>query len=270
MKIYLETEGKGIIMDKRKAFTLVELLVVIAIIAILMAILMPALNLVKEQGKRAVCLNNLRQLTLAWILYADENDDKIVNGDAREYTPMYNQGRPFNDSHYNETPWVLKDWPRGNVSVEDQKIAVRGGALFPYAKNVNLYRCPVAYVGEVRTYSVVDAMNCVPHGGVMIKKRMKIKGPGERCVFVDDSGATPMGGWSVEYPENAWWDEPPLRHGNGANWSFADGHSEYWKWKNPETRTFNVNNTSEWKHKVRSGDVDIYRARKAAWGKVPN
>jgi len=90
---------RSIIMDKRRGFTpleikvsnraskrfltgftLVELLVVIAIIAILMAILLPALNRAREQGKRIVCLNNLKQLTLAWILYADDNDGKIVNG----------------------------------------------------------------------------------------------------------------------------------------------------------------------------------------------
>ena len=55
-------------------FTLVELLVVIAIIALLMALLMPALERAREQGKRAMCLNNLKQLTLAWNLYADDND----------------------------------------------------------------------------------------------------------------------------------------------------------------------------------------------------
>jgi len=258
-------------MDERKGFTLVELLVVIAIIAILMAVLMPALNKVREQGKRAVCLNNLRQLMLAWITYADENDDKIVCGYVEEGGDFeMEQGHwAQGGMHYHERPWVLKDWPRGGVSVEDQKIAIMAGALYPYTKNVKLYRCPVAFVGEVRTYSVVDAMNCVPHGGVMIKKRMQIKGAGDRCVFIDDSGATPMGGWSVEYPQNAWWDEPPLRHGDGANWSFADGHSEYWKWKDPATPTFNVSNENVWKHVVRPSDVDIYRARKAAWGKLP-
>jgi len=247
-------------MDKRKGFTLVELLVVIAIIAILMAVLMPALNKVREQGKRAVCLNNLRQLMLAWITYADENDDKLVRGDVREHDGL----------HPDEIPWVEKDWPRGGVSVEDQKIAIMAGALYPYTKNVKLYRCPVAFVGEVRTYSVVDAMNTARYdGGPMLKKRMKIKGPGERCVFIDDSGATPMGGWSIYYTMNAWRDEPPLRHGDGANWSFADGHSEYWKWKDPKTPLWNVSNTSEWKGVVRPGDVDIYRARRAAWGKLP-
>ena len=66
-------------MGRRRGFTLIELSVVIAIIALLMAFLIPALHRAREQGARAVCLNNLRQLTVAWILYAEENDYKIVN-----------------------------------------------------------------------------------------------------------------------------------------------------------------------------------------------
>ncbi|MCJ7693450.1 MAG: prepilin-type N-terminal cleavage/methylation domain-containing protein, partial [Sedimentisphaerales bacterium] len=66
-------------MRKQTAFTLIELLVVIAIIAILMAVLMPALHSAREQGMRAVCLSNLKQLTLAWQVYADENEDRIVS-----------------------------------------------------------------------------------------------------------------------------------------------------------------------------------------------
>src|SRR5512139_987427 len=66
-------------------FTLIELLVVIAVIAILMAILMPALNRAREQGRRAGCLSNLKNLTLAWIMYADDNEDKLVNGSSGEY-----------------------------------------------------------------------------------------------------------------------------------------------------------------------------------------
>ncbi len=95
---------------RRVGFTLIELLVVIAIIAILMAIMMPALNRAKEQGKRAVCLNNLRQLTLAWIMYADENDDRIVNGEAagggdgRAIAPG-----PTDNRHPREKWWVGAD-----------------------------------------------------------------------------------------------------------------------------------------------------------------
>jgi prepilin-type N-terminal cleavage/methylation domain-containing protein len=67
-------------MNKRRGFTLIELLVVIAVIAILMAILMPALKRAREQGKRAVCLSDLKQKVLAWVMYSDSIVDKIVNG----------------------------------------------------------------------------------------------------------------------------------------------------------------------------------------------
>ena len=70
-------------MDKSRGFTLIELLVVIAIIAILMAILIPALNRAREQGKRAACLSNVKQLGLAWVLYADDNRIEDL---ARIYT----------------------------------------------------------------------------------------------------------------------------------------------------------------------------------------
>jgi len=65
---------------RKKAFTLIELLVVIAVIAVLMAILMPALHCAREQGKRIVCQSNLKQMSLAWIMYAQENDGKIMSG----------------------------------------------------------------------------------------------------------------------------------------------------------------------------------------------
>jgi len=81
-------------------FTLIALLVVIAIIAILLAILMPALNRVREQGKRAVCLGHLRQLGLVWIMYADDNYGYIVNGAAGH------AGTPTDARHPNEEPSV--------------------------------------------------------------------------------------------------------------------------------------------------------------------
>jgi len=67
---------------RRKAFTLIELLVVIAIIAILMAILMPALRVAREQGRSISCRSNVRTLTLAWLMYKDANDGKLVGGDT--------------------------------------------------------------------------------------------------------------------------------------------------------------------------------------------
>src|SRR4030042_1361110 len=157
-------------MAKKDGFTLIELLVVIAIIAVLRAILMPALSRVKEQGKRTTCLSNLRQLTLAWIMYADENDDRLVNGDTGEY-----------GIHANETPWVPKDWQSG-MTAKQKTDAIRNGALWPYTKDLNLYKCPT--VGKIvrggaleeimRTYSVSAAMNCKDWptmNAKMVKKR---------------------------------------------------------------------------------------------------
>lgn len=86
-------------MGKIKAFTLIELLVVIAIIAILMAILMPALHIAREQGKRAVCLSHLRQLTMGWMLYAEDYDGKI----------------PGADVSYSSTPDWWVHWPEAGT-----------------------------------------------------------------------------------------------------------------------------------------------------------
>ena len=250
---------------KRHAFTLIELLVVIAIIAVLMAILMPALNRVREQGKRSTCLSNLKQLTLSWIMYADDNDDNLVNGDTGEY------------GYWNETPWVLKDWESG-MSVEQKRDAILNGALWPYVKTLKIYKCLTVNkivrsgVQEeiLRTYSVVDAMNCTgwSGGAVMIKKRMDIPNPACRFVFVDDGGSGPaaMGGWTVYVKEDMWWDPPPVRHGDGTTFSFADGHSEYWKWNDPRTLKQGREMLYGWDTPPQPGNKDIPRAQFAAWG----
>jgi len=258
-------------MAARKAFTLIELLVVIAIIALLMALLMPALERAREQGMRTVCMNNLRQLTLAWNLYMDDNDDKIVCGYMEEGGDFELETGPWSPTgmHYQERPWALQDWPQEDL-FEDQKIqAIKGGALYRYTKSIKLYKCPIHLHYEYRTYAVVDSMNAAPYdGGPMLKHRTEIRNPHERAVFIDDSGATPMGAWSIYYTKPQWRDEPPNRHGDGGTWGFADGHSEYWKWQDPLTRTYNDTNTGEWKARDLPSIVDVQRAQKAVWGEL--
>jgi len=246
-------------------FTLIELLVVIAIIAILMAILMPALNRAKEQGKRATCLNNLKQLTLAWIMYADENDDRLVNGDTGEYS-----------IHPNETPWVLKDWD-SSYTTRQKRTAIEQGALYPYTRSLRLYRCPTVreQEGILRTYACVDSMNCrgwthradMP-GSVMIKKRLDIPNPAYRYVFVDDGGTglSALGGWTCYVLEEKWWDPPPIRHGNGTNFSFADGHSDYCKWDDPRTIEFGKRVPPKAFSEVQPGNEDIRKSSVGMWG----
>jgi prepilin-type N-terminal cleavage/methylation domain-containing protein/prepilin-type processing-associated H-X9-DG protein len=255
-------------MDTRKGFTLIELLVVIAIIAVLLAILMPALNRAKEQGKRAACLSNLKQLTLAWIMYADENDDKLVNGDTGEYS-----------IHPNETPWVLRDWQAG-MTERQKRQAIINGALWPYTKELKLYKCPTVRdvvrgsqrEAILRTYSVADSMNCKDWPSMnakMIKKRMDIENPAYRIVFLDDGGTntSALGGWTVYVTEEKWWDPPPVRHGDGSTFSFADGHSEYHKWKDPRTIAFGKRLPPTAQSEVQSGNPDIRWAAVAMWGK---
>ncbi|MHC4891498.1 MAG: type II secretion system protein, partial [Planctomycetota bacterium] len=188
-------------MDNRRGFTLVELLVVIAVIAILMAILMPALNRAREQGKRAVCLNNLRQLTLAWIIYLDENDDCLVNGEADENNDgLCTTPGPSADRHALEKYWTGDDCHEnymsgGQLSEDVQLQAITAGALFPYCLNPKLYRCPTGerrQWREMRTYAIVDSMNGIPRSGTLDDPGVWVNNIGQitqaqrRAVFVDE------------------------------------------------------------------------------------
>jgi len=259
-------------MRAKKGFTLIELLVVIAIIAVLMAVLMPALNRAREQGKRASCLSNLKQLTLAWTMYADENDEKIVNGDTEEYTSTYGQG----GLHWNEPAWVKKDWD-SNYTYDQKKAAVLGGALYPYANTLKVYKCATGRTiqNELRMYSIVDGMNCIILGsfngsGVkLIKRRSEIKYPALRFVFLDDggTGGATLGGWSVWPDRYEWWDPPPIRHGDGTTFSFADGHAEHRKWKDSRTVTFGRQMKAF--SGLQDGNEDITYAASGAWGPKP-
>ena len=282
-------------MCKRKAFTLIELLVVIAIIAILLAILMPALSRVKEQGKRAACLSNLKQLQLAWSMYADENDDKIVNGEA------YGGGDgtapiPTGGIHTGEQWWTGDDvgdfWAGINLSEEMQKRAIRAGALWPYCKNEKLYRCPTGVRGEMRTYTITDAMNGLRRDGtysgsvgarngrtvLWIKKRTEISvpGPAQRIVFLDEGRITPDS-YATHYLNERWWDPPFVRHGDGTNVSFADGHADYWKFEGKKTLEtgklaavsgLDAHPLHQMQPVTEDEFQDLYRMQKAVWGKL--
>jgi len=240
--------------SKRNGFTLVELLVVIAIIALLMAILLPALNKARELGKRAVCLSNVKQLTLAWVVYSDENEGYIPASDI---------------SHAPNGPyfWV------GSMKVGDllpaQESAIKRGVLWPYCKNLKLYKCPTGKRDELRTYSMVNSMNSFYHGpthwkGPLIKNTLEIRQPGGRTVFIDE-GVISNYAWAVRHKVPEWLDLPPVRHGNGSVFSFADGHSEYWKWKDPLTIQLGKGEITT---KNQPDNPDLVRVQMAHWGEL--
>jgi len=278
-------------MKKRTAFTLIELLVVIAIIAILMAILMPALNRVKEQGKRAACLGNMKQLTLTWIMYADENDDRIVNGEADEgHDGMCVMPSANHDRHPRELWWTGDDCASGYMQGEQlpqqtQIKAIRAGALYDYCKDEDLYRCPTGIRGEMRTYTITDAMNGLRRDGtyignvgarvgrtvLWIKKRSEIStpGPSYRLVFLDEGRVTPDS-YACHYQQATWWDPPFVRHGDGSNVSFADGHADYWKWKGKKTLETGkmANPLHQMAPETPEEFEDLERMQKAIWGRL--
>ena len=267
---------------KKYGFTLVELLVVIAVIALLMAILLPALTRAREQGKRAVCIHHLQQLMIAWLMYADNSDDKIICGDAEEYgdwetkTDEYAAG----GVHDREKPWVLKDWVRPTdppMTPEQRKENVMKGALFRYTRDLRVYKCPTGQSDLVRMYSVVDSMNVITiagHGAVLVKIRSTIRKPYERIVFYDDGGLGDIawGGFTIyPYKNNdtstqTWWDEPPVRHGEGSTFSFADGHTEYHKWKDKHTIALGKGEDLQ---KNQPGNEDLRWFSLGVWGVPP-
>lgn len=291
-------------MVKMKAFTLVELLVVIAIITLLLALLIPVLGRARKLGQRAVCLSNLKQLTLAWTSYATEHDGKLVDGG------------PFG-KHY-----VSKPGQRGYLAVEgwagdaflprnSQHRAVLlahpdKGALWPWIKDIDIYRCARGRPGHALTYAtVVSANGCevegtfIPDSGgrelnklgkhvdgtvLRLTRLTDIMSPGasQRAVFLD-YGQMPAGNTfyvNYFYPMWEWHSAPPIHHDGGMTISMADGHAEFWKWKGRETLSFprkllpfdnlfcEVLTDGDCEPETEEGKYDLQRLQRATWGRL--
>jgi prepilin-type N-terminal cleavage/methylation domain-containing protein/prepilin-type processing-associated H-X9-DG protein len=214
---------------KRKAFTLIELLVVIAIIAILMAILMPALNAVKEQARSINCRSNVRQLTLSWIMYKDDYDDKLVSG----HTPG-----PGGEA------WITLPNSPQTAPVVEKKKYIMEGLLWPYVKNVGAYHCPSDrrpknphHQYAYRTYSIAGGMNGVnQNGGWEIMPCIKfsdIGNPATKYVFLAelDKRGHNMGSWVMRPKTRRWVDPFAIWHNkNTSTLGWADGHVGMQRW----------------------------------------
>jgi prepilin-type N-terminal cleavage/methylation domain-containing protein/prepilin-type processing-associated H-X9-DG protein len=206
---------------KTRAFTLIELLVVIAIIAVLMAILMPALNRARDHAKRIHCVSNVKTLSLAWFMYKDENDDKLVGG----HTGSAGSGS-----------WVLA--PSGD-SIEQKKEAIRQGALFTYVNDtIDVYRCPADFrikdPGQFafRSFSIAGGANGEGwSGSEQAIKYSDIKRPATKYIFLEDIDPRGYntGSWVMAFPPS-WVDPLAMWHNQRSTMGFADGHSEMHRW----------------------------------------
>ena len=225
---------------KKSGFTLIELLVVVVIIAILAALLLPALSKAKSRTKSIACLNNLRQLSACWHLYAvDYNDLMVPNNNIA--------GGASGTS-----------WCQGTGILETNTTVIESGLLFGYNRSTALYRCPADLSTVVslsgtrlsqlrnRSYNLSQSVNGDPTVWLAahipnFTRFSQISGPDpSQClVFIDENEETMLdthfGMPTASYGNtNQWWDMPSNRHGQGANLSFADGHAEHWRWSVPK------------------------------------
>jgi prepilin-type N-terminal cleavage/methylation domain-containing protein/prepilin-type processing-associated H-X9-DG protein len=243
------------IQKRNSGFTLIELLVVIAIIALLLAILIPALNKVKELAAQVPCLANLRTLSIAFFMYQSDNHGKLVNA----YTWS---GDPDNGSVYSGDGWV---YPPTDMDIGDPFVSsstanlidpdwctvdreikgIKRGRLWSYVEDAKTFHCPADKIAGrhnvgYRSYSMINTVrnphfhNTREHG---VTKMGDITTPSEKYIYVEVNRMLNgryhwnMGGYMYCIVHEIFEENPSAWHNDGVDLGFADGHAEKYKWK---------------------------------------
>lgn len=235
-----------------EGFTLIELLVVIAIIAILAAMLLPALSKAKAKAQGAKCMNNTRQLTLGWIMYQGDNQDRLMDISQAIVT-----GGSVNDPVASVMDWTSDTRNINTLGlVGPVPTGYSDPLMAPYCRSVDVYKCPAdtfqssANPGpRRRSLAMNGAMTGKPtfvnqngRNYFSAKKAVDLSSPGPANIFVFlDEHADSINdlqfmvdpGYAVN--QEKWRDFPASYHNGAGEFSFADGHSEIHKWHNTKT-----------------------------------
>ena len=234
--------------SRERGFTLIELLVVIAIIAILAALLIPALARAKAKGQSICCLNNLKQLQLAWVSYCQDANDF--------FPPNLSVGAPGGANNQSGS-WVIGNAQQPGANITN----ILNGALYGQVRSTAIYRCPADRSSirstsspRLRSYSVEGWLgagfdNYNPFAGDQVDpgwttRMNQIANPVNVYAFIDeneasiDDGVFINGANNPTYGDaNVWLNLPSDRHQQGASISFLDGHVESHHWRTPKRFT---------------------------------
>jgi len=238
----------------RGGFSLVEMLAVLVILSILVGLLSSALNHTRTKSYRIHCLDNLRQLGIAWMMYADDNEQRLALNQT-DPTPVH---RRIYWRRNSSNSWVM-----GSPLEDVDTSGIQAGTLYPYSLDAQIYRCPMDAatvprnpgLARSRSYSMnvyLAGDNAGQDSRVKVKYNELISPKSDDVfVFIEEHEASIwVGGFVVNPGDNPvykgkWISTPSDRHYQGANLTFADGHVEFWKWFTPKTTNlYNFASTS--------------------------
>ncbi|MFA5240335.1 MAG: hypothetical protein WC476_11610 [Phycisphaerae bacterium] len=275
-------------MIKHTGLTRIDLVVAVVCVVFVLANVPVIVAGGRQRAKLEVCMTNLRTLTSAWSMYADDNDGKIPGSDIGYQTNVNPRSTWWIDwpDQFSGTPsysvfsYVGLNWPVAGYSVDQlvdhAKQAIKDGRLWPYIEDLKSYKCPTSRPGDYQSYTMVDSMNgwcgwpdSATTGKKKITNKIQIQNPAERIVLLCECPqgfGNGKGSWGVYYTRESFGDAPPKHHDEGTTFSFADGHSEYWKWE--DQRTLDGPPSGNWLGWESPGNEDLQRLQIGIWGEL--